>query len=130
VLWRLIPKGSPFAIRERAAAIWALGHIDVGDRHLELSRLLQGRLADAEGLMPEEMLVRTMSAVSLGRMKDTDAMDKFREFYEFESPNSPIGLACRWAIHNITGEWLPGPTPRYIEDGLWSLMPLRSSPSR
>jgi HEAT repeat protein len=124
VMWRLISKTSPFSMRERVAAIWALGHIDVGGRRSELSTLLQGRLADFASLMPEGGPVRAMSAVSLGRMKAAEAVATLRRFYENDMLNSDVGLACRWAIHNMTGEWLPGPTPRIVEFGGWSLAPL------
>ena len=129
VLWRLIPKESPFYFRERVAAIWALGHIDVGDRRSELVELLKARLSDVNPLFREDDYVRAMSAISLGRMKATAAVDVFRRFYKEEDPSSPVGMACRWAIHIVTGEKLPGPKPGTIHFGGWKLAPLASSTS-
>ncbi len=123
VAWRLIPKMAPFSERERVAAIWALGHIDLGGRQRELSGLLQGRLADVLTSPAEVHPVRAMSAVTLGRIKATDAVDNLRKFYKLDSPNSEVGLACRWAIQRITGERLPGATVRIIEAGGWRLAP-------
>ena len=129
VLWRPIPKDSPFFVRERVAAIWALGHIDVGDRRSELVELLKGRLSDVNPFFPEDDYVRAMSAISMGRMKATAAVDVLRRFYGEEADSSPVGMACRWSIERITGEKLPGPKPGMIHIGGWRLAPLSSSTS-
>ena len=129
VLWRLIPKDSPFFVRERVAAIWALGHIDVGDRRSELVEMLKGRLSDVNPLFSEDGYVRAMSAISLGRMKATAAMETLRKFYANEDRASAVGMACRWAIERITGEKLPGPKPGKLHFGGWRLAPLASPTS-
>ena len=130
IIWRLIPKTFRFSLRERVAAIWALGHIVTGDKKSELSKLLIERLSDVESLPPEDNSVRTMSAVSLGRIEAADAVTSLRKFYEYDSPQTNVGFACRWSIQKITGERLPGPKPRTIGSGPWKLAPLSPPVSR
>jgi HEAT repeat protein len=129
LLRRFIPKSAPFAIELRAAAIWALGFIDPGPQRAELARKLSGRLADAFGMFPEFPPVRRMSAVSLGRLKAKDQFATLRRFYKNDGPQTKIGLACRWAIREITGETLPGPTIYKAFQSRWFLVPLEPDPA-
>lgn len=128
LMWRCFPKIGMLTVRERMAGIWALGFVDVGSKRAELSRRLQARLADVNSLMPEDPDVRRVSAVSLGRIKAKDAVATLRKFYKFDTPQSLVGLACRWAIHNITGETLPGAKRETHKHGNWFLEPLEQPP--
>ena len=85
---------------------------------------LAKRLADVNGLMPELDRVRWMSAVSLGRLKAREQLAILRQFYDSQSE---VGLACRWAIREITGETLPGPKTKTKSIVGWFLEPLNSS---
>jgi HEAT repeat protein len=109
LLRRYIPKRSPFGEPARAAAIWTLGHLHAGQPEPELVKLFAGRLSDLDPMFPEVFEVRLMSAVSLGRMRAEAALPTLRQFLEQESPETPIGYACGWAIHQITGEPIPKP---------------------
>jgi HEAT repeat protein len=130
LLRRFIPKSVPFPVHVRAAAVWSLGFIDPGPRRAELTKQLSGRLADAFGMFPEFELVRRMSAVALGRLKAKDQIGTLRRFYSHDGPGSEVGLACRWAIHEITGETLPGPPHREVFPSGWFLEPLISPPAK
>ncbi len=103
LLAKFIPKKSPYGTTARAAAIWALGKINAGDKHSPLVGLFQGRLADQSMLDPEAPAVRQMSAISLARLGSVASLSELQEFFA-EAPTSDIGLACRWAIGKLTGK--------------------------
>jgi hypothetical protein len=129
LLRQFVPKSSPFRTELRAAAVWALGFIDPGPRRAELTRELGGRLADAFGMFPEFNEVRKMSAVSLGRLKAKDQVATLKRFYKHDGTISEVGLACRWAVREVTGETLPGqPNRKRFKSG-WFLEPLVTTPS-
>ena len=68
-----------------------------------------------------------MSAVSLGRLKARKQLAVLRRFYD---PESDVGLACRWAVREITGETLPGPKTKTKTKSVgagWFLEPLNSN---
>lgn len=120
LLRRYVPKAAPFAGETRGAAIWALGHIDLGSQRAAIEKAIIGRLADAEGLYPELPFVRQMCAAALGWMKSKAALPTLRRY---DNADEPIGLTCRWGIERITGEKLPGPKPgRFYAHG-WFLEP-------
>ena len=89
-----IPKSFEM-IESRAAAIWTLGHFYAGKPQADLSALFSQRLADAYSMQPEDDRVRRMSAVSLGRMKATDALPTLRNDYE----THPVHLHRRRRAH-------------------------------
>ena len=115
LLRQLIPKGS-IMVETRAAAIWTLGHFYAGNPQKDLTTLFRQRLADINPLFPEYRQVREMSAASLGRMKATSALPTLRRFYGEESAYTPLGYACIWAIHQLTGEDIPKLKPGKIEE--------------
>ena len=65
-----------------------------------------------------------MSAVSLGRMKAKVALPVLREFYAEEGPDSIVGYACGWAVHQMTGEGLPKPAIAVHGSIDWFLEPI------
>ncbi len=96
----------------RTAAIWALGLIYEGQPDQSLVKAFEGRLSDGGGFMipPEHFLVRSMSAISLGRMKAKEALPTLRRYCPDRKPNtSLINNACGWAIEQLTGEIMPPP---------------------
>ena len=118
-----ISKNSPYASEVRAAAIWSLGHLYAGKPEPELTGLLVGRLSDVNSLEPEAEEVRLMSAVSLGRMKAADSLPTLQLFMKTETVESPVGYACAWSIHQITGEPIPQPEARHASRLGWFLEP-------
>ena len=124
VLRRYVPRTILFPPEFRAGAIWSLGHLHAGNPDDKLARQLAGRLADVDSTPPEDVNVRRMSAISLGRMKAEKSLAVLREFLEFETVNRPAGYACGWAIELITGEPMGEPTAEEVSLLGWFLDPL------
>jgi len=82
------------------------------------------RLSDIEPMFPEVEEVRQMSAVSLGRMKAEASLGALRRFLGAEGPNAPVGYACGWPVHQITGEPIPQPTLQKTSEIGWFLEPI------
>ncbi|HUG92773.1 MAG TPA: hypothetical protein VML55_18170 [Planctomycetaceae bacterium] len=102
----------------RARAIWALGHLHAEAPNADLSTQFSERLADAEIAPPEFEIVRQAAAVSLGRMKAEVELPVLRRY-----DGGPVGYACQWAIHQITGEPIPEIEP-LRQETTWFLTPL------
>jgi HEAT repeat protein len=124
LLREYIPKGSPFGLEPRAAAIWTLGHLHAGKPDPKLATLFAGRLSDVNPMDPEVPEVRWMSAIGLGRMKAEGQLSTLRKFMEIESVNCEVGYACAWAIHEITGEAIPEPEAHHGWRLGWFLEPI------
>lgn len=124
LMWRFIPKDS-FLPETRSAAIWSLGFVTPKARRANLVRLLTARLADVESSPAENDVVRRFCAISMGRVGTKSTAAPMRKFYKSDTPNSNVGLACRWGIHQLTGEWLPGAKPARKLVGGWSLQPIK-----
>jgi len=124
LLRQYIPKSSPFIVEARAAAIWTLGHLHAGKPEPELAKLLAGRLSDVSPMDPEDPTVRTMSAISLGRMKAESQLPTLRKFMEMESVSTDVGFGCAWAIHEIAGEAIPQAEPFRSSWLGWFLEPI------
>jgi HEAT repeat protein len=107
VLARFVPKQWNMGPQSRAAAIWALGLIHQDAPPTGLVRELIGRVTDESVLMAEDLDVRRMSAVGLGRMKVADAVESLRKYYPRKLTTEPFPNACGWAVAQITGEMLP-----------------------
>jgi len=125
-LARLIPKNltTPEA---RAAAVWTLGHFYANQPDNPYVDRLVERLSDVQSQPPEHDRVRQMCAVSLGRMKAASALNTLRHFYKAEGSNMPTGLACGWAIQQITGEPHTPASQIYLYRQGWFLTPWNSS---
>src|SRR5262249_41071464 len=83
------------------------GLIHQKDPSARLVRELLGRLTDESVLMAEDLGVRRMCAVALGRMKATEAVDALRKYYPQKLSLEPLPNACGWALEQITGKKLP-----------------------
>lgn len=107
LLARFIPKQWNIGAESRAAAIWALGLIYRKNPPAEFVDGLVGRLTDDSTVVPEDLGVRSMCAVALGRMKAEAAVDSLRKYYHGTLSAEPFPNACGWALEQITGEKLP-----------------------
>lgn len=103
LLRRFIPKNLDYHW-SRGAAMWALGYIHEGKPDGDLVNQLSQRLADVDGLDPEDELVRQFSAVALGRIGGEQALPPLRAFKAREGPLTLTGLACCWGVERLTGE--------------------------
>jgi len=116
------PPQTPLESETRTAAVWALGLFHEGKPDSALVVALQGRMTDmASPSGAETPQVRRMSAVSLGRMKATDAMPTLRRFYSGKLTPDAVNNASGWAITQITGEPLPPPGTIEQIDRRWFL---------
>jgi HEAT repeat protein len=111
VLRQFIPRGAKGDIQEsRAAAIWALGLLHEDKVVSAVATALTARLEDSTSIPPEDMRVRRMSAITLGRMKAKTATAALRRFFTAGEPSfDVINNACGWALGRITGKAMPAP---------------------
>jgi HEAT repeat protein len=122
-LVRFVPKAGNIGPESRAAAIWALGRIHENAAPEQLVEALVGRLTDDSTTVAEDLRVRRMAAISLGRMKAQDAVDHLRNYYPRKLTAEPFPNACGWALQQITGEPLPASgTVEVVQKG-WFLEP-------
>lgn len=123
-LMRLVPKNAPYEPALRAAGVWSLGEILRGQPEQKVITALQQRLADAGSMLPEHILVRGMSAVTLAKMGSDDSLELLRRFEREESLNSFVGARAAWAVAQLTGQAMPEiPTPETNLGG-WFVQPL------
>jgi HEAT repeat protein len=116
--------GKVEAPEARASAIWALGLFHDGKAVPSLATALEQRLKDATSIPPEDIPVRRMSAITLGRMNAKAALPSLRKFYRGPGlSDDPVSNACCWASARITGEAMPAPTTRRLMERDWFLAP-------
>src|SRR5262249_62264691 len=125
VLRQLIPyRMNPPMFEARASAVWALGFLHEGKPPPDLVTALEGRLNP--GMQPaEDVRVRRMAAVSLGRMKATAALPSLRSSFDKEgrASSNPVNNASGWAIEQLTGEGMLPPLPVKEMQRDWFLTP-------
>jgi hypothetical protein len=110
----------------RAAAVWALGMIHELDTKNDDALIdpIEERLADAGSIPPEDMRVRRMSAITLGRLKSKKSLPTIRDSYPFKRADADlVNNACGWAIQQITGEVMAPPPPVRKVERDWFLVP-------
>jgi HEAT repeat protein len=107
VLARFVPKEWNIGPEARAAAVWALGLIHEKAPPADLVEALTDRLTDDSTTSPEDLRVRRMAAVALGRMKAGAAVESLRKYYPRRLTAEAFPNACGWALWRITGEALP-----------------------
>ena len=93
--------------RLRGAAVWALGHLYADQPKEDVTALLRERLVDTEPSNPEVSQVRCMSAVSLGRMKDSGSLEMLKRSGDSSPAGSKLGNACAWGTATIKGQPAP-----------------------
>lgn len=123
VLARFVPKQWNIGPESRAAAIWALGLIHETAPPERLVEGLMDRLTDDSTTVAEDLRVRRMCAIALGRMKAKEAVGSLKKYYPRKLTAEPFPNACGWALQQITGESLPAAgTVEVIQKG-WFLEP-------
>jgi HEAT repeat protein len=122
-----IPKDLRMGEMSRSAAIWSLGwlHEGVVDEPLA-AQLFQRATDDASGPgnPPEWIAVKSMSAVSIARMKATSQVSPFRKYTRGVTTYGRLGMSIRWALIELTGEQIPEPDPPTTGKTGWFLEPL------
>ena len=117
-------KGAPGGIYKRTAAMWTLGLFHENDPASEIATSFIGRVADRVGMMPEQEVVRRMSAIALGLMRAKSGVPGLLEAYEIDPADSLIPDSARWSLGMI-GEALPDPVRAYSQGvGGWRLSPV------
>ncbi len=124
LLRQYIPKNMAMGEYSRGAAIWSLGLLHRGVPDEQLAVLLVERLTEPPTIPTELIRVRTMSAVSIGRMQAKSHVKRMREFMGPTVAPQLTPLAIRWAIHHLTGELLPDAEPPIMSRSGWFLEPL------
>jgi HEAT repeat protein len=128
-LRRFVPKIMVLGELSRSGAIWGLGHLHAGIPDEPLARQMTERLTEPPRSPAESERVRRACAISLGRMKATSQVAAMRQYLGPQVGLDAKSLAIRWAIHELTGELLPGPKPsRYSVKANWFLQALDESP--
>lgn len=118
-----VPKTSSFHGHTRAAAIWALGHLHANKPDDTLAKLLLERAMDENIQFPENMEVRRMAAISVGRMKAVASIDGLRRIGGRHQLQTALGYAAAWALRELTGEEIPPIEPMIIWEENWFLTP-------
>ncbi len=122
-LARFVPKQWNMGPQSRASAVWALGLIHQNAPPARLVEEMIGRLTDESVIMAEDLGVRSMCAVALGRMKSEEAVDSLRKYYPKKLSTDPFPNSCGWALERIAGEKLPvSGTAEVVQKG-WFLEP-------
>jgi HEAT repeat protein len=123
---KFVPLNGPKPLPEaRAAAIWTLGLLHEGEGNVAFAQTLVGNLNHISlPPPPEDIRVRVMCAITLGRLGAKDSVSSLRTFYKGAGLSAdPVSNACGWALERITGEAMPAPKPiekRYLD---WFLVP-------
>lgn len=123
-LMQFVPK-SQLRFEARMSAIWALGCLLEGQAEHPLAPTLAGRLIDTSSSPAENMHVRRMCAVALGKMKAKGQLKELQQMAPVDTLLSLTGAASYWAIEQITGEKPPRISPPNISPAGWFLEPTR-----
>ncbi len=123
LLVQYIPKRFNFGLYSRSAAIWSLGHLHEGTPDESLANQFMARIVD-DGPPAELTPVRAMAAVAIGRMKALSQVTGMRKFMGVKPPPTAYGAALRWAVMEITGEFVPEPASPIAPRKKWFLEPL------
>lgn len=124
LLLKPLPKGSPYVVEARSAAIWSLGFLLSPQDDASSIRLIEERLADANSVPMEYPEVRAAAAIALGRIKDPASLKELRSWNQYDGPNTPVGRSCGWAIMQMTGEPLPPVITPQRQIVNWSVEPI------
>ena len=122
-LRQFVPKRHVLGWETRAAAIWALGLIHEGKLVPALAADIEQRLNDNAPLDAENVRVRWMAAVTLGRMRAAKALPSLKTYWSGRLTADRLCNACGWAIQEITGTPLPAALPTRELQQNWFLVP-------
>ena len=82
------------------------------------------RLNDTMSIPPEDLRVRRMVAITLGRMRAKETLPSLRRHFPDGEPSpNMVNNACGWAIGQITGEAMPPPRTFEGKYQDWFLVP-------
>jgi HEAT repeat protein len=96
---RFIPKNSGFHTVARATAIWSLGSIYEGKPDAACRAAIEERMMDFRAMNPENIFVRYVATIAIGRIADETALAQLEQIPE---PSiTPVGQARDWAIQAI-----------------------------
>ncbi len=96
---RFIPKDSGYHTVARATAIWGLGSIFDGLPTATCRAKIEERMMDFRGQNPENIFVRYVATVAIGRIGDESAIPLLEQIPEPSA--TPAGQARDWSIQNI-----------------------------
>jgi hypothetical protein len=68
--------------------------------------------------------VKAMAAVAIGRMKARSQVPAMQKYMGVKPPAISYGAALRWALMEITDEFVPEPDPPIAPKKKWFLEPL------
>ncbi len=89
-----------------------------------LIRATEERLKDTTTAPPEDQRVRTMSAITLGRLRAEKALPSLHIYCpDGEASINSVNNACGWAIERITGKAMRPPRPLRQAQREWFLTP-------
>lgn len=122
----LIPPKAPAGVETRAAACWALGLLNEGKgAGAGLTRAFVGRLNAVTPFDMEDPGVRSMCAISLGRVGAKEALPELRKYFlDGKWTLSAVNNACGWAVEQLTGERFPPAGTFERPRPLWFLVPV------
>ena len=81
---------------------------------------------DTTSIPPEDLRVRRMCAITLGRIGAKETLPTLRKHYRDGKPSGDyVNNACGWAIERLTGEKYPLPKTIYAVQRDWFLVPNR-----
>jgi HEAT repeat protein len=118
-----IPKRFNFGLYSRSAAIWSLGHLHEGIPDESLADQFMARIVD-DGPPADLIPVRAMAAVAIGRMKARSQILAMQKYMGAKPPPTLYGAALRWALMEITGDFVPEPLSPIAPRKKWFLEPL------
>ena len=121
-----VPKNLMNGERSRCCAIWALGWLYAGKPDRSIGRQLIERVNDNSMPPVENLLVKRICIVSLGRMKAVDYAAEFRQKLGKKPSNDTYSLTLQWALTQMTGEEFPDVPPELAGIGGWFLDPIPS----
>ncbi|MEC8556086.1 MAG: hypothetical protein VXZ82_13845 [Planctomycetota bacterium] len=101
LLDQFIPKEDA-APPPRAAAIWGLGIFEAGSQDGKLAQKLAERLHDADPDIPEETIIKYVSAIAMGRILHPSSEEQLD--VHLDRPPFPIGLATQWGLQQFASQ--------------------------
>ncbi|TWT92007.1 HEAT repeat domain-containing protein [Stieleria varia] len=119
---KYMPKDYSLGTHARAAACWALGMIYEGELDKDLVKTMEDQLLDSESMFPEEVPVRRMAAIGLGRMNAESAIPSLRKYLK---GYGEVPLGCHWALNKMLGEPIPTIPDSIVEIDGWILSPAK-----
>lgn len=99
---------------KRGAAMWALGLIHEHESDSPLVAKFVDRMTDTEGLDPEHIIVRRLSALSLGRLRAMSAVPTLLSRMSKDGVETLIPQTVRWDMQ-VMGQPVPELPPPFTE---------------